>query len=210
MNKYKPLNLLFLALYFLAMAFLTEISAQNQLQDKVSKPWVFNYNFKEALYKTDMSFYGSDLSGLLFIKKADTSYHIVMLSELGLKFLEFELFVESGNFSVIYTVDFLSNKKVLNAFKELFQILFVVFPETKKDYTFQCSGPGNMIRVIKSVEGEFSYRYYIENGRVYEAVHHKSLKKNTSIEMPFYGLNSPSQINFQDGKIKMYFWQVQK
>ena len=67
-----------------------------------------------------------------------------------------------------------------------------------------------MIRVIKSKDGKFSYRYYLENGKVYDVLHHKFLKNNSSIEMPVYVLSSPSEIDFQDEKIKIHLRQVEK
>jgi hypothetical protein len=208
MNKLKPI-LTIVIILLLSVSFHTA-QAQGTGQDKESRPWVFQYNFHQALYKTDMSLFGRDLSGLLFIKKTNSSYHMVLLSELGLKYLDIELFTDNKDISVYYCIDLLSHKKVINSFEKLFQMLFVIFPEIKTDNTFQSGDAGDMIRVIKTSEGKFSYHYFLQSGQVYEILEHKFLRKNTSIALPEYGVNSPAEMNFTDGKIKMKFQKVEK
>jgi hypothetical protein len=208
MNKFKPKFLLFLALIFLATAFSTTLSAQNQLQVKVSKPWIFNFNFKEALYKTSFTIKKQEITGLLFIKKQDSSYRMVMLSELGLKYFDLEIFpANSAENQVHYVIEFLNRPKIVQAIQSSLSLLILNYPDEALEQSRKDESSGMTIVSLDSKNKKYLYFYYLHSGRVMQITNNGNFNENVLADFEDYGLDSPQKIMLNISKT---IWDLKK
>jgi len=211
MNKFKPKTLLFLALIFLASAFSTTLCAQNQLQDKVSKPWIFNYNFKEALYKTSFTIKKQEITGLLFIKKQDSSYRMVMLSELGLKYFDLEFFpANSTENKVHYVVEFLNKPKIVQAIQSSLSLLILNYPDEALEQSCKDENSGMTIVSLDSQHKKYLYFYYLHSGKVEQITNNGNFNEKVIAAFEGYGLDSPQKIMLNISKTHWYLQKVEK
>jgi DNA-dependent RNA polymerase auxiliary subunit epsilon len=84
----------------------------------------FKNNFTKALFKSEITVYKNNLSGLTLIKlMPDNSYRINFITELGLKIFDFE--IKGENFKVIYCIEKINKKMLIQILKEDFTLLLL-------------------------------------------------------------------------------------
>lgn len=86
---------------------------------------VFNNDFEKALYQTTINIFKTQLTGITLIKKTDSSYRVVSMSEIGVKYFDVEVFVNSTSpAKVHYIMEVLNRKLLVSMILNDFQLLF--------------------------------------------------------------------------------------
>ena len=89
--------------------------------EELSAP-VVNVNFEKVLFKATMEIRGTQITGLLFIKKMpDSEYRIVFSNEFGMTYFDLEL--QSDSFNVIYCFEPMNKKMLLSLLESDFRLL---------------------------------------------------------------------------------------
>ncbi|MCP4911309.1 MAG: hypothetical protein GY907_11460 [Bacteroidetes bacterium] len=91
------------------------------------KAIIFNDSFNKAIYQTELKIYGYNITGITLIKKTNHSFRFVTISELGIKYFDFEIFLDKGINPIIhYAIEQMNNKllikKIINDIAPLFQL----------------------------------------------------------------------------------------
>lgn len=96
-----------------------------------SKPAIFNNNFVKGVYQSSFTFYNRNISGITVIKKTDSSFRLVSVSEIGLKYFDMEFFTDNSKDPVIhYVMDVMNRKLLLKRLTFDFNLLFN-YPDNK-------------------------------------------------------------------------------
>ena len=162
---------------------------------KVSQPWVFSSDFQKALYKTDMLLYGRDLSGLTMIKKNKGSYRVVMVSEVGLKYFDLEFFTRDDSIAEHHVIGFLDRKTIVQMLEKNFSLVFMIFPEKKKERFYRDKLTKSMTKEIKFKRQKNSYVFNSAFGMVSMIYAEKSGGKRV-VSADIRDHLSPQTINF--------------
>jgi hypothetical protein len=91
----------------------------------VKQLFIFGEKFEKATYRTSINIYGSSLSGITLIKKMDSSYRVVSMSELGMKYFDFEFpFDENKLAKVHYIMEPMNKKLLVNMIIRDFELMY--------------------------------------------------------------------------------------
>jgi len=129
MHYFKPIFILTLTI--LTVAILSSCSVEgyktvsNSNNINIGEIQIFDDNFEKALYKTDIVIYSNNLTGITVIKKVDSSIRVVSISEMGMKYFDFEFtFNQQMEPIVHYIMEPLNKKLLINMIKKDFGLLF--------------------------------------------------------------------------------------
>jgi hypothetical protein len=93
----------------------------------------FSNSEMDYVYKTNITIYGNELSGIFIAKKInDTTHRVVFTTEFGNKLLDFE--ISETNFRVNSIVDELDRKILINTLKTDFRMLLRKKYKVKQQY----------------------------------------------------------------------------
>lgn len=97
----------------------------NSSEINVKELYIFDHDFKKALYSTTFSIYGYELTGLTLIKRTDSAMRVVSMSELGMKYFDFE-FHDNKQYAIHihYIMEPLNKKVVIDKISKEFSLLF--------------------------------------------------------------------------------------
>lgn len=96
-------------------------SAENHIKE----PHIFVRDFKKAVYKTSINIYGNNLTGLTLIKKTDSAMRVVSMSELGIKYFDFEFPDDQQlEFKVHYVMEPLNKDFIISKISKEFRLMF--------------------------------------------------------------------------------------
>jgi hypothetical protein len=128
----------------------------NEQQTEVAQLYsCFKDNFNKALFKSEIKIFKNNISGLTLIKlMPDNSYRINFITELGLKIFDFEL--KGDQFKVIYCLEKMNKKKLIQILKEDFTLLLL---ENKLD--------DNAILYKNKTNSEKVFRFHHKNNYTY-------------------------------------------
>ncbi|HEX9980504.1 MAG TPA: hypothetical protein VGB50_08055 [Flavobacterium sp.] len=141
------------------------------VENPVFKTPYFSNPETDYVYKTNITVYGHDLSGIFVAKKIRDGVHrVVFTTEFGNKLLDFE--ISDTDFKVNYIVEELNRKILIKTLKNDFQLLlrdeFEVAEAYKKDG----------ITVLKSADGDrFNYLYLSQDGKKLNKIIQTSVRK---------------------------------
>jgi len=94
-----------------------------ELQQTVFESPYFKNAEIDYVYKTTISVYGNDISGIFIIKKINAQSHrVVFTTDFGNKLIDFE--ISETDFKINSIVDELDRKILINTLKEDFRLLF--------------------------------------------------------------------------------------
>ena len=147
---------------------------------------------KDYCYETNDSF-----GGILIIKKIKENNHrILFTTTFGNKIFDFQ--IVDGSFKIIYIIEELNKKSIINTLKNDFEILIIEHNTLYNVYTDQ------KLYVYQSKLGK-GYNYYIvsENGILSEIIHSKKNKKNTIISFFEINNNLAKKIRIQHKNIPL-------
>jgi len=86
---------------------------------------IFNDDFEKTLYQTTINIYKHSLTGMTLIKKTDSSYRVVSMSEMGVKYFDIEVRFGAKNSPIVhYMMEMIDRKLFVNMLLRDFQLLF--------------------------------------------------------------------------------------
>lgn len=131
----------------------------------------FSDSKTDYVYKTNISVYGNELSGIFIAKKInDTTHRIVFTTEFGNKLMDFE--ISETDFKVNSIVSELNRKILINTLKEDFRLLL------KKQYLIQEQFENESNDIYKSADGKRdNYIYISKKDQKLEKIVHASKTK---------------------------------
>lgn len=131
----------------------------------------FSDSKTDYVYKTNISVYGNELSGIFIAKKInDTTHRIVFTTEFGNKLMDFE--ISENDFKVNSIVSELDRKILINTLKEDFRLLL------KKQYLIQEQFENESAEIYKSKDGKRdNYIFISKKEQKLEKIVHASKTK---------------------------------
>ncbi|MRX39349.1 hypothetical protein GJU43_08690 [Flavobacterium sp. LC2016-23] len=125
----------------------------------------------DYVYKTNITVYGNEISGIFIAKKInDTVHRIVFTTEFGNKLLDFE--ISEKSFKVNSIVSELDRKILINTLREDFRLLL------KKEYLIQEQFENESDNIYKSADGKSdNYLFLSKKDQKLEKVVHASQTK---------------------------------
>ncbi len=164
-------------------------------------PYALPYTDKAIIYKTDISFYKNDISGLLIIKRTDENvYRIALTTQFGLKIFDFEL--NHGELKVKYCVEYLNKKVILNTFETDFNLLLL---QNKFDSIQRIQNQKQNQTIWQLKSGKLNYNY-IEDVNSQNVVRISFKKRNSekiSVGLYAYRGDIPGEIKLEHHNIKL-------
>ncbi|WP_235832288.1 hypothetical protein [Flavobacterium zhairuonense] len=125
----------------------------------------------DYVYKTNITVYGHELSGIFIAKKVnDTTHRVVFTTEFGNKLLDFE--ISEKTFKVNSIVSELDRKILINTLEEDFRLLL------KKEYLIQEQFENEDFEIYKSADGNRdNYLFFSKKDKKLEKVVRSSKSK---------------------------------
>ncbi|SDJ26898.1 hypothetical protein [Flavobacterium noncentrifugens] len=125
----------------------------------------------DYVYKTHISVYGNDLSGIFVVKKINSDWHrVVFTTEFGNKLLDFE--ISETDFKINSIVEELDRKILINTLKEDFRLLL------KKKFAIQNQFATVSDAIYESEDGKYyDYLFVSKSGRQLHKIEHTSKRK---------------------------------
>ena len=156
---------------------------------------IFNSDFTKALYKADISLNKRAFTSLVFIKRIteNNSLRMVLLSEAGLKYFDFEFFPDDSVI-VHYAIDFLNKKALIKTLTNDFKLIFkqVVLPDKTKIFVNSENTDKRILRLKQNGKKDY---YFIGNSSGADKIDRKGcLLKRTTISISGYENNIPEII----------------
>ncbi|MCD0464313.1 hypothetical protein [Flavobacterium sp. ENC] len=156
----------------------------------------------DYVYKTNITVYGNEMSGIFIAKKINDSTHrVVFTTEFGNKLLDFE--ISDKSFKVNSIVSELDRKILINTLRDDFRLLL------KKEYLIQEQFENESDNIYKSADGKRdNYLFLSKKDQKLEKVIHAS-KTKEKITLTFSSENNifaeKIQIIHQNIKLKIEF-----
>jgi hypothetical protein len=131
----------------------------------------FSDSKTDYVYKTNISVYGNELSGIFIAKKInDTTHRIVFTTEFGNKLMDFE--ISETDFKINSIVSELDRKILINTLKEDFRLLL------KKQYLIEEQFENESNDIYKSADGNRgNYIFISKKDQKLEKIVHASKTK---------------------------------
>lgn len=190
MLRYLSFSLLFLT--FCSCGTLLDLEnfqEQPVREAQMAKNPYFSDENRDYLYKTEISVYGKELSGILAIKrKNDTLWRAAFMSEFGSTLLD--LSFSKTSFQLNYGIKKLDKKYIVNTLVEDFRLL--VLPQRKVLKAYE-----EKDTVLFKTHGNNGFIFYYVNKneeRLSKIVKTNGRKKKTSVYFSDFMENLPSSI----------------
>lgn len=174
----------------------------NKVPGRESPKPIFGDNFNSFLFKTNITVYGKDFSGLLVTKQmAPQDYRVIFTTELGMKLFDFEF--RDTSFTLHYCVPQFNRPKLLKTIRQDIEMLLMnnLKAQTFENYT----DPKGLYNVAKTKsEGMYNY-YFTEQGskHLVKIEHSKKRIKKTIFTLNRYENDFPQNVLIQHCDIKL-------
>ncbi|KRB54753.1 hypothetical protein [Flavobacterium sp. Root186] len=161
----------FLAIVLVSCGSVTKNYTPKKLDKTSYEVPYFSDSKTDYVYKTNISVYGNELSGIFIAKKInDTTHRIVFTTEFGNKLMDFE--ISETDFKVNSIVSELDRKILINTLKEDFRLLL------KKQYLIQQQFENESNDIYKSADGKRdNYIFISKKDQKLEKIIHASKTK---------------------------------
>jgi phosphoribosylformylglycinamidine (FGAM) synthase PurS component len=161
----------FLAIVLISCGSVTKNYTPKKLDKTAIEVPYFSDSKTDYVYKTNISVYGNELSGIFIAKKInDTTHRIVFTTEFGNKLMDFE--ISENDFKVNSIVSELDRKILINTLKEDFRLLL------KKQYLIQEQFENEASDIYKSKDGKRdNYIFISKKEQKLEKIVHASKTK---------------------------------
>ncbi|KQO34203.1 hypothetical protein ASF10_00320 [Flavobacterium sp. Leaf82] len=161
----------FLALVLVSCGSVTKNYTPKKLDKTSYQVPYFSDSKTDYVYKTNITVYGNEISGIFIAKKInDTTHRIVFTTEFGNKLMDFE--ISDTDFKVNSIVSELDRKILINTLKEDFRLLL------KKEYLIQEQFENDSDNIYKSNDGKRdNYLFISKKDQKLEKVVHSSQTK---------------------------------
>jgi len=154
---------------------------KNYIPKKLDKTAIevpyFSDSKTDYVYKTNITVYGNELSGIFIAKKInDTLHRIVFTTEFGNKLMDFE--ISDKSFKVNSIVSELDRKILINTLKQDFRLLL------KKEYLIEEQFENESDNIYKSKDGKRDNYLFIskKEGKLEKVVHCSKTKEKFTIK----------------------------
>ncbi|NQU34362.1 MAG: hypothetical protein HQ521_14115 [Bacteroidetes bacterium] len=174
----------------------------NSETNKTLAPYVFGDEFKKAVYKTNINIYSNNLTGITLIKKIDSAYRVVSMSELGIKYMDIEFpFDRQKSAKVHYIMESLNRKMLVNMFIKDFSLLFYPPEISHSHIMVNENNPDNLLIENKNLVYIFNSEGTISN------IKKKRISGGTRpiVSFSYAKQASPNTISVIHGKIDYEF-----
>ena len=136
----------FLAIVLVSCGSVTKNYTPKKLDKTTYEIAYFSEPKTDYVYKTNITVYGHEMSGIFIAKKInDTTHRVVFTTEFGNKLFDFE--ISDTTFKVNSIVSELDKKILINTLKEDFRLLL------KKEYLIQEQFENESNNIYKSADG---------------------------------------------------------
>jgi len=159
-------------------------------------------NFEKALFKGNLDISKHHLTGLMFFKQtSDTSYRIIFINEMGMKYFDLEFIHEQ--FIIRYCFPSLSRKALLKILESDFRLLLPEKLSGQRTLIQKTENSGNIEYKVTSKSGK--YFYTIEKGsrRILSIVSSGKFLRKTRIFFDQSENNIPPRIKILNPTIKL-------
>jgi len=166
----------FLALVLVSCGSVTKNYTPKKLDKTSYEVPYFSDSKTDYVYKTNITVYGNEISGIFIAKKInDTTHRIVFTTEFGNKLLDFE--ISDNSFKVNSIVSELDRKILINTLKEDFRLLL------KKKYLIQEQFENDTDDIYKSKDGKRDNYLFIskKNHKLEKVVHSSQTKEKFTL-----------------------------
>jgi hypothetical protein len=117
---------------------------------------VFGNNFNSFLYKTNLTVYGHDFSGLLVTKQLSPGdYRVIFTTELGMKMFDFEF--KDTSFTLHYCMPAFDRPKLLNLIRNDIEVLLMNHQIVSDGYFKQ-----NDLTIVREPLGKRTNYYFCD------------------------------------------------
>ena len=167
-------------------------------------PEIFTADFVKALYKTSIQIYSNELTGVTLIKKTDSTYRVVSMSEMGLKYFDFE-FPNNSNMEpkVHYIMEPLDKKLLVNMFLRDFELLFHL-PGTKAKTTSKND------KITEIINGKIIYSLTPKGVISHISKSRCLLRDKELVNLSTNYESNPDSILFDHGKVNYQLIEIAK
>jgi hypothetical protein len=163
---------------------------------------IFGENFNSFLFKTNITVYGKDFSGLLITKQmSPEDYRVIFTTELGMKLFDFEF--KDTSFTLHYCVPQFNKPKLLKTIQEDIKIILM---NDIKGKTFEkLTDPKGTSIIYKAKEDKLYNYYFVEKstGQLSKIEHSKKHVKKIIFTFNNYQNDFPSAIVIKHYNIKL-------
>ena len=136
----------FLAIFMISCGSVTKNYTPKKLDKTSYEVPYFSEPKTDYVYKTNITVYGHEMSGIFIAKKInDTTHRVVFTTEFGNKLFDFE--ISEKSFKVNSIVSELDKKILINTLKEDFRLLL------KKEFLIQEQFENETDNIYKSADG---------------------------------------------------------
>jgi hypothetical protein len=164
-------------------------------------PYALPFSEKTLIYKTNISFYKNEISGLLIMKKMDDSiYRIALTTQFGLKIFDFEL--NNGTLNVKYCVEYLNKRVIINTFQNDFNLLLM---QNQAKNIFIIENPEQSQKIWQLKSGKLNYNYIqnTDSEKIENISYKKHYSEKISVGLYNYKGNIPKNITLKHHNIKL-------
>lgn len=161
----------FIAIFLISCGSVTKNYTPKKLDKTSYEVPYFADSKTDYVYKTNISVYGNELSGIFIAKKInDTTHRIVFTTEFGNKLMDFE--ISETDFKVNSIVSELDRKILINTLKKDFRLLL------KKEYLIEEQFENESADIYKSADGRrANYIFISKKDQKLEKIVHASKTK---------------------------------
>ena len=178
----------------------TKVHADGNI--KLSQPWIFNNDFKKAVYKTDLLLFGNELSGLSLIKKTGDDYRVVFMSEVGLKYLDMEFFGINDSVKIHHLIKLLDQGTVRKMLVNNYRLIFMTFLSQTKEVSYFDRTKKTMSKEYRYKKLRLFYTYDKNFGQV-SHIDNTYGRNNLTINISNYTFSAPKNFNFNRPNLNM-------
>jgi hypothetical protein len=168
----------------------------------ITPPSLFGDNFNSFLFRTNITVYGKDFSGLLVTKQmAAGDYRVIFTTELGMKLFDFEF--RDTSFTLHYCVPQFNRPKLLQTIREDIRILLMNDLKGKEIGVF--ADPQKVYDVYRIRDGSL-YNYYFvekETNRLVKIEHSKKHVKKIIFTLGNYQEGFPNAVLIRHYNIRL-------
>lgn len=156
-------------------------------------------NYRQALYKANISFYNTTISGLLLFKYNEkvNEYNVVILSEVGLNIMEFKY--SEGKSELVSCKSFIDKPSAIEILKSDLGLLVESIPV--QDYMYY-SGKDSLA-ALKNKSGKRRLYYLQEANQIVKVVSKESALMPSVVTASDYSNGIPKDITIKHKRIKL-------
>jgi len=166
----------FLAIALISCGSVTKNYTPKKLDKTSYEVPYFSDSNTDYVYKTNISVYGNELSGIFIAKKInDTVHRVVFTTEFGNKLLDFE--ISDNSFKVNSIVSELDRKILINTLRDDFRLLL------KKEYLIQEQFESESDNIYKAADGNRANYLFIskKDQKLQKVVHSSATKEKFTL-----------------------------